>query len=77
MSGEQTYLQVYPNPANAWVHIKVPGRTILRISVFNDAGQQVMQCSETSFSVAELPSGLYTIWAETDDGRRQYRLVKQ
>lgn len=77
MSGEQTYLQVYPNPANDWVHIKVPGRTILRISVFNDAGQQVMQCSETSFSVAELPSGLYTIWAETDDGRRQYRLVKQ
>lgn len=77
MSGEQTYLQVYPNPANDWMHIKVPGRTVLRISVFNDAGQQVMQCSETSFSVAELPSGLYTIWAETDDGRRQYRLVKQ
>jgi hypothetical protein len=70
-------LQVYPNPANDWVHIKVPGRTILRISVFNDAGQQVMQCSETSFSVAELPSGIYTVHAKNEAGICCYRLIRQ
>jgi D-alanyl-D-alanine carboxypeptidase len=77
MSGEQIHLHVYPNPANGLVHIKAPGLGFLRISVFNAAGQQVMECTETSFSVAELPSGLYTIRAETLDGSRQYRLMKQ
>ncbi|MEY3982482.1 MAG: hypothetical protein RL160_39, partial [Bacteroidota bacterium] len=77
MSGEQTYLQIYPNPANGLVHIKAPGLSFLRISVFNAAGKKVLESTETSFSVAELPSGLYTVWAETQEGSRQYRLMKQ
>jgi D-alanyl-D-alanine carboxypeptidase len=73
----QAIVQFYPNPANDWVHINVPGRSILRISVCNAAGQQVMECSDTSFSVAELPPGIYTLRVETHDDSRQYRLIKQ
>jgi D-alanyl-D-alanine carboxypeptidase len=73
----QELLQVYPNPANGWVQIQIPGRQIQRISVFNAAGQRVMDRAETSFSVAELPEGLYTIRAETNYGSLQYRLMKQ
>jgi len=74
---ETTLLQVYPNPANGWVQIQIRGREIQRITIFNAAGQRVMECSETSFSVAALPPGIYMVLAETQDGSRQYRLMKQ
>jgi CubicO group peptidase (beta-lactamase class C family) len=74
---EPTLLQVFPNPANGWVHIEVSGSQIHRITIFNAAGQRVMECSETSFSVAALPEGIYTVLAETQYGSRQYRLIKE
>lgn len=74
---EPTLLQVFPNPSNGWVHIEVSGSQIHRITIFNAAGQRVMECSETSFSVAALPEGIYTVLAETQYGSRQYRLIKE
>ncbi len=59
-------LQLYPNPADDLVHLKIDrGADGYRIEVTNQLGQVVLRQSTsadvTALSVADLPAGLYTV----------------
>lgn len=67
---------VYPNPSTSVITIKTE-ENIETVQVYNLLGELVLQNSMSTFSVAELPAGVYTIQIQTIKGMGTTRFVKQ
>lgn len=66
----------YPNPANSSITIKT-NENIETVTVYNLLGEMVQQESTTSFSVEQLPAGIYTLQIKTQNGMSTTRFVKE
>lgn len=75
MNGNVTAV-VYPNPTNSSITIKT-NETIEAIYVYNLLGEVIQQETTTSFSVEQLPAGVYTLQIKTQNGMGTTRFVKQ
>lgn len=60
-------ISVYPNPANDFITLELPNGSAKQIGIYTPTGQLVFTSSNTSFSVAQLPAGVYFIKAIVDN----------
>lgn len=67
---------VYPNPTSFSINIKT-AETIETIYVYNLLGAVVMKEKNNSFSVEQLPAGVYTLQIKTQNGMGTTRFVKE
>jgi ELWxxDGT repeat protein len=67
---------VYPNPTNSNVTISGT-ETIEQIVIYNAAGQVVQTETHATFSVENLPAGVYILRVQTEEGISGVRLVKE
>uniref|UniRef100_UPI002490BAD3 Calx-beta domain-containing protein n=1 Tax=Aquimarina algiphila TaxID=2047982 RepID=UPI002490BAD3 len=66
-------IRVYPNPTAGEVNINIPLNLVL---VYNVTGKKVFETKNNSFSIANLPSGIYVIRIKTINGSIERKLVK-
>ncbi|MBK7669534.1 MAG: T9SS type A sorting domain-containing protein [Sphingobacteriaceae bacterium] len=74
-SGKQDII-VYPNPTNSTLSIKTE-ETIESATVYNLLGSVVLEETNKSFSVEQLPAGVYTLQIKTANGTGTVRFVKE
>ncbi|MBP7810297.1 MAG: SBBP repeat-containing protein [Bacteroidia bacterium] len=67
---------VYPNPTNSTLNIKTE-ETIESVTVYNLLGAVVLEEKNNSFSVEQLPAGVYTLQIKTANGIGTVRFVKE
>lgn len=67
---------VYPNPASSMLNIKTDA-FIESVSVYNTLGVLLQQETSGSFSVEQLPDGIYTIQVKTANATGSIRFVKE
>jgi len=72
VSNSKASFEVYPNPANDELTVKMPDNTTHTISLLNMLGQTVYslqtQQQETSISLSRLPEGVYIIKVANENG---------
>ncbi|WP_271783983.1 Calx-beta domain-containing protein [Aquimarina algiphila] len=66
-------IRVYPNPTAGEVNINIPLNLVL---VYNVTGKKVFETKNNSFSIADLPSGIYFIRIKTINGSIERKLIK-
>jgi hypothetical protein len=69
-------VNIYPNPAIDVLTIEAES-VIESISVFNFAGSLVLTETSNSFSVSQLPSGIYTLTVKTENGISVNKFTKE
>lgn len=67
---------IYPNPAKSIVTIQTD-EVIEQIQIFNSLGELVQTEKQTSFSIEQLPSGVYIIQLQTVQGSFNSRFIKE
>jgi hypothetical protein len=72
----QAVIAVFPNPTNSNLTIETT-EMINVISIYNSAGQLVQTEIKNSFSVQNLPAGVYVLRVQTDNGISTARFVKE
>lgn len=72
-----TYLMVYPNPANEKVTIDLGSQPLFGIEIYTASGKLVKTANEPGFFVSDLPAGMYFIRAVTEQGVRLYRFIRE
>lgn len=76
LSSVKQEIIVYPNPAFSTLTIKTE-ETIETVTVYNLLGAVVLEEKNNSFSVEQLPSGVYTLKIKTANGIGTTRFVKE
>lgn len=76
LSSANAEVIVYPNPTNSTLNIKTEG-TIEVATVYNLLGAVVLEEKNASFSVEQLPAGIYTLHIKTQNGIGTTRFVKE
>lgn len=71
-----TQISVYPNPANSNLTIQTT-ENILVVSIYNSAGVFVKAENKNTFSVENLPAGIYFLQVQTESGISTARFVKE
>jgi len=66
---------LYPNPTNDMVTISSE-HAIESIKIYDIHGNLVMESNESTFSIAQLPSGTYHVRAHTIGEVHNYSLIK-
>ena len=66
---------IYPNPAKDMLRIE--GKDILQVEVFNMVGQKVLSISETfdAIQLNRLPDGMYFVRLQTKQGEKMVKLM--
>jgi hypothetical protein len=69
---------LYPNPAGDWITIPVSSAaSSLLIQVYDVTGVLMKETTETQFSVAGLPKGIYMVYVHGSNGSVKHKLLKQ
>lgn len=68
-------LLVYPNPTNDKITIQMDG-TLNKVQIFNAIGELMKEETNSSFSISELPNGIYLLTILTSKGTSNQRIVK-
>jgi len=78
---KQAVFTVYPNPASDKIHIRTDKSGAIKIEVSDFSGVPVIQSllvNKKTLDIFDLPSGVYFVRLERDDGKIQTtRLVKR
>jgi hypothetical protein len=69
-------LEIYPNPATAFVKLNTKDLQIKSIRVFAENGALAKTIYHNNFSVEDLPKGTYFIVTETEEGKFTNKLIK-
>ena len=66
---------IYPNPAKDI--LRVEGKGILKVEVFNIMGQSVLRIGENfeAIDISRLQNGIYFVRLKTNDGEKTVKLV--
>ncbi|MBL7691992.1 MAG: T9SS type A sorting domain-containing protein [Flavipsychrobacter sp.] len=71
---------IYPNPATNEFSIRADGNNYTALTITNTMGQTVLQYAvstpQQTYSVKDLPSGVYYVTLKGDGGTQQLKLVK-
>jgi hypothetical protein len=71
-----TTTSIYPNPASGTVTVQTADK-IDMISVYNTIGALVQTEVKNTFSVAQLPAGMYMLYIRTDKGTSTASFIKE
>ena len=67
---------IYPNPATSTLTVQT-NEVVEQIQIFNSLGALVQTEKQTSFSIEQLPSGVYIIQFQTIQGSFNSRFIKE
>jgi hypothetical protein len=67
---------VYPNPSSSILNIKT-GEPLQEISIYNTLGALVQTEKTNTFSVEQLPAGIYILQIKTEKGTSTVRFIKE
>jgi surface protein len=71
-------ITIYPNPASEHLNISVTDDLELKeVSVYSTLGQRLMVSAQDQIDVSNLPSGVYYLSIDTDQGRVNKTLVRE
>ena len=71
-------ITIYPNPASEHLNISVTDDLELKeVSVYSTLGQRLLISTQDQIDVSTLPSGVYYLSVETDQGRVNKTLVRE
>ena len=70
-------IQIIPNPATDFIHIKTTKRDIEKVFVFDLAGKLIMTEYKKDINVSHLPSANYIISIKTSDGIQSFKFIKK
>lgn len=73
---ELNYVSIYPNPANNVLNIKTTS-PIKTINIYNALGTLIQTETRSSFSIEQLPAGVYTVHVSTAKGEHTEKLIVQ
>lgn len=73
---DEAMCSIYPNPAQDWVQIDLPGQRVLRVQVFRSSGAPAYDSDERRFAVSNFPPGLYFVYVQTEKGGYWGRFLK-
>lgn len=76
LSSVKQEIIVYPNPAFSTLNIKTE-ETFETVTIYNLLGAVVLEEKNNSFSVEQLPAGIYTLQIKTVNGIGTTRFVKE
>lgn len=61
-------LQIYPNPASDFLHLKFQNKTDFSATLYTLNGQKILQQqNDELFNISEVPSGIYLLTVENED----------
>ena len=69
-------MTIYPNPATTLLTIDTE-ELIRSISIFNVSGKRVQYETVPTFSIQELPQGVYLVNIVTENGVQTLRFIKE
>ena len=70
-------VNVYPNPVTNLLQVKLPnGVQLEKIVVNSVSGQQLQTSNQTTLELSKLPSGLYFLTIETNQGVITKKMIK-
>ena len=72
---ESIQLDVYPNPSSSILNVQ-SNLTINQIKIFNLLGELVQSEKQSTFSIEQLPDGIYVLQIQTESGLSNQRFVK-
>lgn len=67
---------VFPNPAHSILNIQT-NEPIEKVSIYNVTGALVQTATRSTFSIAQLPAGIYLVRIQTEKGVGIVRVVKE
>lgn len=67
---------LYPNPVSSMLNISTK-EVIKRINIFNAAGVLVQTETQNTFSIVQLPTGIYHVQIQTEKGVGAVQIVKE
>jgi len=73
---EQDLISIYPNPAEDFITVET-AENIQQMSILNIHGTLVQTAATKTFSIADLPNGIYFLTISTDKGTAQRKFIKQ
>ena len=69
-------IMLYPNPAKYNLTVQT-SETINLINIYNSTGQLVQTEIKNTFSVQNLPAGIYFLQAQTENGISIMKFIKE
>jgi trimeric autotransporter adhesin len=69
-------LRAYPSPTSSLLTVECPS-TVEAIAIYDATGRKVLASKATTFSVADLPAGMYFVQVKTNEGFGDARFVKE
>ncbi|MBD79018.1 MAG: hypothetical protein CL840_08875 [Crocinitomicaceae bacterium] len=77
LNGSDSKIVVFPNPTSDKFQLKVDGKDITSLRIFNLQGKEVYHSpAQTEYDISELPQGNYVIELEGDEGIIRLSLIK-
>jgi hypothetical protein len=80
LAPEHNPLRVYPNPASDFVNLELLSEDISWVELWNSQGELVLREQQSSIyghlDLRDLPSGLYSVRAYSEQGIQEAKLVK-
>ena len=70
-------IQIIPNPATDFIHIKTTKRDIEKVFVFDLAGKLIMTEYKKDINVSHLPPANHIISIKTSDGIQSFKFIKK
>jgi len=71
---EQDLISIYPNPAEDFITVET-AENIQQISILNIHGALVKTAATKTFSIADLPNGIYFVEILTDQARTSKKII--
>jgi len=68
---------IHPNPTNDIVHVTIPNEQIQSICLIDQMGKLLQEYTESSFSVSDLPHGVYFLHVQTNQKLHVMKVIKQ
>lgn len=69
-------IKIFPNPATDFIQIQSDER-IISTSVYNLAGQKVLESKEKTIDIKHIPSGTYILDLTTNKGKKSFKVIKK
>ncbi|MES2627898.1 MAG: T9SS type A sorting domain-containing protein [Bacteroidota bacterium] len=71
------HITIAPNPVTDVLNVSMGQSQLTGVSVFNTMGQEIFHSEKASFSVAQLPAGIYFLKVTTSKGQAINSFIKQ
>ena len=70
-----SFIKLYPNPTSNFIHIE--SNLNYRSSIYNTAGQLILESDSNRINVINLPDGVYLLHLKSDQNNSVFKIIKK